>query len=385
MVVTKKQEDFNVCSDHYLIIRVHEKVQEALGANPTRAARKSLLPKCDNNGVVEIKNSTTTNALSRPRHESDWPGPVGSFLFLCDYGYGSIELVEALAEQLYDDNDGIIRFNMSGFGNRHFSCCDRAFLGVCPSESCNNEVNGVGQKLIEAVKNKPFCVLVFDNVQKANNYAIGVLVGILTQSRLVDCLGNTVDFSKTLIILTSDIGKYQLEPPGYCKCLESIGDRPIKEELQRPWSERPHECNYLPVLREARKSLETELFDQLDDVIIFDMISARQWNAIARLELRDVAIAMMPSEAALRSKCKILCHLRVYLSYQYNGRARLRCWLQENVVPVLFEMVAEAGIDDLSTSYINTLVGTDELSYKLNTGGPVNDKDFPNLKLWIQG
>ncbi|KAK3039719.1 hypothetical protein RJ639_027060, partial [Escallonia herrerae] len=255
-----------------------------------------------------------TNALSRPRHESDWPRPVGSFLFLCDYGYGSIELVEALAEQLYDDKDRIIRFNMSDFGDRHSSCCDRAFLGICPSESCNNEVHGVGQKLIEAVKNKPFCVLVFDNVQKANNYAIGVLVDILAHGRLVDCLGNTVDFSKTLIFLTSDIGKYQLEPPGYCKCLESIGDHPIKEELQRSWSERPHECSYLPVLREST----------------------------------------------------------------------LRCWLQENVVPVLFEMVAEAGIDDLSTIYIDTLVGTDELSYRLNTGGPVDDKDFANLKLWIQ-
>ncbi|KAK3039720.1 hypothetical protein RJ639_027061 [Escallonia herrerae] len=316
-----------------------------------------------------------SNALSR--HKFGGTRPLGSFLFLCDYTGVGIELVEALAEHLYGSKDQLIRFDMSAYENSLLGSCQPCSAGTCPRDY-NCEDHGFGG-LLKAVQDEPFSVLLFENVEKANDYSSKVLLKIMENGKLIDRQGNDVDFSKALIIMTSDVGKNKHQY-FFCNCLEKDRGYPVKEEINRPYLCRPHDCSYLDVLEEARGFFKAEMYEQVDDIVIFDALTVKQGNAFARFQLRHLRrtlnqkrLIIYPSQAAVRSIMKN--------SMPRGGSVKcVRSWLEKNVVPVLAEMLAESEATDICTVYIDVLVGTDELSYRLTRGVPVDDQDFRQLK-----
>ncbi|GMP72926.1 hypothetical protein CsSME_00030804 [Camellia sinensis var. sinensis] len=299
-----------------------------------------------------------SNALLRQR---SGPRPVGSFLFLYGSGMGRTEHAKALAKQIFDNSDLLTEFDMSEYMD---SDSVSRLIGVPSSyKEC-----GVEGMLTEAVRRRPYSVILFDNVDMAHPAVVDVLIEILSHGRVLVDQGNSVDFTKTLIVLTSNAidGNFRLWG---CDCIWRSQDCPVKDNLYSDRWEQKHRCIYPSLLREARRYFKPELFEKLDDVIVFKCLSPEQSMTIGRLQLRDIAssitekkLILYPSEAALR--CMVMKG-----ALGLHGGEVLRILLEENVVPLLFDMLTKNEIDDMSAVYIDALVGTKELSYRLEKRG----------------
>ncbi|KAK2975412.1 hypothetical protein RJ640_029285 [Escallonia rubra] len=308
------------------------------------------------------------NALSRSR--SNPSGPIGSLLFLCALDGWGEEFVKALAEQLFDSKDHVIRFNL------HSVYPDKASVSDLHPRDYDQKQQMVVRELMEAVRKRPFSVLWLDNIDNAYSYITQILHEIIRHGRLTDCHGNTADFSKTLVVMTSDVGKNKYRLP-FCTCLEMHRDVPFKNELFAPENESAHSCSYRPVLQEAWIHFKSGLYDEVDEVIIFKQLNVQEYNAVARFHLRDTSSALnqtglilYPTEAALRSIAKKSSFKKDFLITRIQG----------DVVPGLFKTLVENEKDDMAIIYVDVLVGTNELSFRLQRGGPEDDKDYRQLK-----
>jgi len=203
--------------------------------------------------------------------------PLGSFLFLGPTGVGKTELTKALAEFLFDDSSAMVRIDMSEFMEKHAV----ARLIGAPPGYVGYEEGGV---LTEAVRRRPYQVVLFDEVEKAHGDVFNVLLQVLDDGRLTDGQGRTVDFTNTIIILTSNLGS---------QYLASLGeDEPVeKVETQ--------------VMEVVRAHFRPEFLNRLDEIILFHRLGAAHMGPIvdiqmARLQklLEDRKITLMLSEAA---------------------------------------------------------------------------------------
>ncbi|KAF7112436.1 hypothetical protein RHSIM_RhsimUnG0229300 [Rhododendron simsii] len=196
--------------------------------------------------------------LGRPQQ------PTSLFLFLGPTGVGKTELAKALAEQLFDSEKMLIRIDMSEYMEQHSVA---RLIGAPPGYVGHEE----GQ-LTEAVRRRPYSVILFDEVEKAHPTVFNTLLQVLDDGRLTDGQGRTVDFSNTVIILTSNLGAEYLLKGLTGKCT----------------MERAKEM----VMQEVRKHLKPELLNRLDEIVIFDPLTHEQLRQVARLQLKDIAIRL---------------------------------------------------------------------------------------------
>jgi ATP-dependent Clp protease ATP-binding subunit ClpB len=185
--------------------------------------------------------------------------PTGSFLFLGPTGVGKTELAKALAEFLFDDERAIVRIDMSEYGEKHSVA---RLVGAPPGYIGYEE----GGQLTEAVRRRPYCVVLLDEVEKAHSEVFDVLLQVLDDGRLTDGQGRTVDFRNTILILTSNLGSV------------FIADPALSEEAKRD-----------AVLNVVRGTFKPEFLNRLDDVIIFDALSTENLTAIADLQVARLA------------------------------------------------------------------------------------------------
>ncbi|GFZ03516.1 heat shock protein 101 [Actinidia rufa] len=244
--------------------------------------------------------------LGRPQQ------PTGSFLFLGPTGVGKTELAKALAEQLFDDDNLLIRIDMSEYMEQHSVA---RLIGAPPGYVGHEE----GGQLTEAVRRRPYSVVLFDEVEKAHPSVFNTLLQVLDDGRLTDGQGRTVDFTNTVIIMTSNLGAEYLLAGVTGKCtMESAREM---------------------VMVEVRKHFKPELLNRLDEIVVFDPLSHDQLKKVARLQLKDVAsrlaergIALDVTEAALD----------VILEESYDpvyGARPIRRWLEKRVVTELSKML----------------------------------------------
>ncbi|KAL6282091.1 hypothetical protein ACE6H2_013020 [Prunus campanulata] len=296
-----------------------------------------------------------TAALSRQRPQRR---PIGSFLFMCGSGHGRTEIAKALAELLFGNKDMITEFDLAKHtGPNSLS----RPIGVLSSHM----EPGMKGELSEAVKKRPLGVILFDNVDKAHVSIIDILAEIIGSGYLLDGQGNTVDFTKTLVIMTTNVGCDKFWP-WHCKCADEVQKFPVKEGIYDDAWETKHNYCYLSLLRETKQHFRPQLLENVDDVIAFRSLSFQQLKAVARLQLRDIASCMTqkgliiyPSEAAL----DIIVQRSTWLGDRINGGEKIRMWLEENLVPVLFEKLAKNGINDFSIIYIEASAETNQLSF----------------------
>ena len=147
------------------------------------------------------------NAVRRARSGLQDPNrPIGSFIFLGPTGVGKTELARALAEFLFDDEQAMVRIDMSEFMEKHSVA---RLIGAPPGYVGYDE----GGHLTESVRRKPYCVILFDEIEKAHPDVFNVLLQILDDGRLTDGHGRTVDFKNTIIIMTSNLGSHDSKKP----------------------------------------------------------------------------------------------------------------------------------------------------------------------------
>ena len=200
-----------------------------------------------------------SNAVRRSRSGLQDPNrPIGSFLFLGPTGVGKTELCKALAVVMFDDEHAMVRLDMSEFMERHTVS---RLIGAPPGYVGYEE----GGKLTEAVRRRPYCVILLDEIEKAHNDVFNVLLQVLDDGRLTDGQGNTVDFTNTIIVMTSNIGSQAIQ--------QLATDGASEEEL-------------LDATKDALKErFLPEFLNRIDETIVFQPLKREEIHKIVRLQL----------------------------------------------------------------------------------------------------
>jgi ATP-dependent Clp protease ATP-binding subunit ClpB len=214
--------------------------------------------------------AAVSNAIRRARAGLQDAGrPMGSFIFLGPTGVGKTELARALAEFLFDDEHAMVRIDMSEYMEKHSVA---RLIGAPPGYVGYEE----GGYLTEAVRRRPYAVLLFDEIEKAHPDVFNIMLQILDDGRLTDGKGRTVDFKNTVIIMTSNIGSHAIS--------ESSGD------LDKA----------MPKLMEAlRGTFRPEFLNRIDDVIVFHRLTQDLIKSIVGLQIRQLEQILAQKELSL--------------------------------------------------------------------------------------
>lgn len=198
--------------------------------------------------------------------------PTGSFLFLGPTGVGKTELAKALAEQLFDKENQLVRMDMSEYMEQHSVA---RLIGSPPGYVGHEE----GGQLTEAVRRRPYSVVLFDEVEKAHPAVFNTLLQLLDDGRLTDGQGRTVDFTNTVIIMTSNLGAEHL-----LMGLSGMMSMDIAKEK---------------VLEQVRVHFRPELLNRLDEIVVFEPLKHDQLRKVARMQMKDVAVRLAERGVAL--------------------------------------------------------------------------------------
>jgi len=228
--------------------------------------------------------SAVANAIRRSRSGlSDPHRPTGSFLFLGPTGVGKTELCKALAGFLFDSEDHLVRVDMSEFMEKHSVA---RLIGAPPGYVGYEE----GGYLTEAVRRKPYSVLLLDEVEKAHPDVFNVLLQVLDDGRLTDGQGRTVDFKNTVIVMTSNIGSH---------LIQSMVGRPADDIKEA-------------VVDELKNHFRPEFLNRIDETVVFHGLDAGNIEAIARIQLQvlikrleKIDLSLEVSEPAIRELAKV--------------------------------------------------------------------------------
>ena len=202
---------------------------------------------------------SVSDAIRRARAGLNDPNrPLGSFMFLGPSGVGKTELAKALAEFLFDSSDAMVRIDMSEYMEKHTVA---RLIGAPPGYVGFEE----GGQLTEAVRRRPYAVILFDEIEKAHPDVFNVLLQVLDDGRLTDGQGRTVDFRNTLIIMTSNIGS------------------PLILDMQHRGEDA--EAIKSAVMDELRGEFRPEFLNRVDDIIVFDALTAKDLQSIVDIQL----------------------------------------------------------------------------------------------------
>ncbi len=257
--------------------------------------------------------------------------PIGSFLFLGPTGVGKTELAKALAESLFDNEQSIIRIDMSEYMEKHSVA---RLIGAPPGYIGYEE----GGQLTEAVRRKPYCVLLFDEVEKAHPDVFHVLLQVLDDGRITDSQGRTVDFKNTIIILTSNIGSRYL--------LEGIDS----------YGEIDSTCESL-VMNDLRASFRPEFLNRLDEIILFKPLTKENILGIMDLLMDDLNKRMEDKEITIELSARAK---EFVLESAYDpsyGARPLKRYLQKTVETLSARLILSDQVHSEDTIKIDIIDG----------------------------
>lgn len=229
-----------------------------------------------------------SNAIRRSRSGLNDPKkPIGSFAFLGSTGVGKTELARALAELLFDDENLMIRIDMSEYQERYSVS---RLIGAPPGYVGYEE----GGQLTEAVRRKPYSIVLLDEIEKAHPDVFNILLQVLEDGRLTDGKGRVVDFKNTIIIMTSNLGSEYLQ--------DAIGEE--KENFNSHWIEAEKQVRDL-----LKKTIRPEFLNRIDEVVVFRPLFAEQIRDIVKLQMQRLLDALQEKHITLEYTTQALDYL----------------------------------------------------------------------------
>ncbi len=257
--------------------------------------------------------SAVANAIRRSRSGlSDPNRPLGSFLFLGPTGVGKTELTKALAGFLFDSEEHLIRIDMSEFMEKHSVA---RLIGAPPGYVGYDE----GGYLTEAVRRKPYSVVLFDEIEKAHPDVFNVLLQVLDDGRLTDGQGRTVDFKNTVLIMTSNIGS---------PLIQSMAGRPYEEVKDA-------------VFGELKNHFRPEFLNRIDEIVVFHGLDAKQIGEIARIQLRTLTNRLGKMDLSLKVSDQAVDELAKVGFDPVFGARPLKRAIQQRIENPLSKLILE--------------------------------------------
>ena len=224
--------------------------------------------------------SVVSDAIRRSRSAlADPKKPIGTFLFLGPTGVGKTEVVKALAEFMFDTEENIVRIDMSEYMEKHSVS---RLIGAPPGYVGYDE----GGQLTEAVRRRPYSVVLLDEVEKAHRDVFNVLLQVFDEGRLTDGQGRTVDFKNTVIVMTSNVGSEFIMD-------EKLTDKDVSQRIEE-------------VLRTA---FRPEFLNRIDETVIFNKLSKENLSGIVRVQLKDLVERLKEKEIHLEFDDKAIAYL----------------------------------------------------------------------------
>jgi ATP-dependent Clp protease ATP-binding subunit ClpB len=257
--------------------------------------------------------------------------PIGSFLFLGPTGVGKTELAKTLAAALFDTEDNLIRLDMSEYQERHTVS---RLVGAPPGYVGYDE----GGQLTEAVRRKPYCVVLLDEVEKAHPDVFNTLLQLLDDGRLTDAQGRTVDFRNTVVVMTSNIGSQHL--------LDGItGDGEIKDDARNA------------VMSELRAHFRPEFLNRIDDVVLFKPLTLSEIEHVVDLLVEDLRRRLADRRLDLQLTEPARRHIAAEGFDPVYGARPLRRYLQREVETRIGRALLTGDVQDGATVVVDEVDG----------------------------
>ena len=260
--------------------------------------------------------------------------PIGSFMFLGSTGVGKTELARSLAEFLFDDEDAMIRIDMSEYMEKHSVS---RLVGSPPGYVGYEE----GGQLTEAVRRKPYSVVLLDEIEKAHGDVFNILLQVLDDGRLTDNKGVTVDFTNTIVIMTSNIGSHL-----------------ISEQIEKSGGEMDDDT-YLELqnmlMEQLRKTIRPEFLNRIDDVVVFHPLDKSHIREIVDIQLKRIHKMLKRNRVRLDVSDKVKDWLAVRGYDPVYGARPLKRVMQTQIVNQLAKQLIEREDDSESITYEATI------------------------------
>ena len=272
----------------------------------------------------ETAVEAVSDAIRRSRAGlQDQNRPIGSFLFFGTTGVGKTELAKALAEILFDDENNITRIDMSEYQEQHSVS---RLLGAPPGYIGYDE----GGQLTEAVRRKPYSVVLIDEIEKAHPDIFNVLLQVLDEGRLTDSKGRTADFKNTIIIMTTNLGSHEIK-----STFERINDFDLAQEKAKE-----------DVLELLKVTVRPEFINRIDDIIMFSPLTAKEIESIVRLQFKILAEGLKQKELNISASDHAITALAEWgFEPEYGGRPVKRV-MQKKVLNPMSKALLAGKIDN---------------------------------------
>lgn len=272
--------------------------------------------------------------------------PIGSFLFLGPTGVGKTELARSLAEAIFGDESAMIRFDMSEYMEKHTVS---RMLGAPPSYIGYDE----GGLLTNAVRRKPYAVILLDEIEKAHPDIFNILLQVLDDGRLTDSQGRTVDFKNTVIIMTSNAGAFKLQPQKTNTMGFTVNeDKQIKQNAKKI------------VMDEVKRQFKPEFLNRIDEIIIFEPLTDKELTQIVTLLLNDVQKRLAEMDIELIIKDEVKSYLLKHGTDTIYGARPLKRAVQRYLQDPLAEQLLQKNIKSMQKIIVDCV--EDKLTFKVD-------------------
>lgn len=272
--------------------------------------------------------------------------PIGSFLFLGPTGVGKTELARSLAEAIFGDESAMIRFDMSEYMEKHTVS---RMLGAPPGYIGYDE----GGLLTEAVRRKPYAVILLDEIEKAHPDIFNILLQVLDDGRLTDSQGRTVDFKNTVIIMTSNAGAFKLQPQKTNTMGFAVNeDKQIKQNAKKI------------VMDEVKRQFKPEFLNRIDEIIIFEPLTDKELTQIVTLLLNDVQKRLAEMDIELIIKDEVKSYLLKHGTDTIYGARPLKRAVQRYLQDPLAEQLLQKSIKSMQKIIVDCV--EDKLTFKVD-------------------